>query len=206
VAVRQFIRDLDPAEMQGTIVACLLSSPVAFRERSAFINPLDGKNLNRSFPGDPNGGPTERLAAWLWENLLARADYYVDCHCGDLPEMLDPFTSVSAAADGAVNEQARAMAKCFDGARLIVSRTDGSSITEAAAAGIPAVLVEVGGEGRWSQAEADVQRAGLRRVSALAGILPGESAGRRSPCSKTWPTCSATTPAFGSPRFPSAQS
>ena len=181
VAVRQFIRDLDPAKMQGTIVACLLSSPVAFRERSAFINPLDGKNLNRSFPGDPNGGPTERLAAWLWENVLARADYYVDCHCGDLPEMLDPFTSVSAAADGTVSEQARAMANCFDVARLIVSRTDGSSITEAAAAGIPAVLVEVGGEGRWSQAEADVQRAGLRRVSALAGILPGESAGRPLP-------------------------
>lgn len=85
VAVRQFIRDLDPAQMRGTIVACLQSSPAAFQERPAFVNPLDGQNLNRCFPGHPGGGPTARLAAWLWENLLARADYYVDCHCGDFP-------------------------------------------------------------------------------------------------------------------------
>ena len=88
VAVRQFIRDLDPARMRGTVVACVQASPAAFEQRSAFVNPLDGQNLNRSFPGDPLGGPTARLAAWLWENLLSRADYYVDCHCGDLPEVL----------------------------------------------------------------------------------------------------------------------
>jgi uncharacterized protein len=178
VSVRQFVRDLDPSRMRGTVVACLQSSPVAFRERSAFVNPLDGQNLNRSFPGDPHGGPTARLAAWLWENLLARADYYVDCHCGDLPETLDPFAGVSPGPDGAISEQARAMAGCFDVARLIVDHTAGSSTSEAAAAGIPAVLVEVGGEGRWSPAEAGVQRAGLRRVAALAGILPGERASR----------------------------
>ena len=52
VAVRQFIRDLDPTQMRGTIVACLQSSPAAFQERSAFVNPLDGQNLNRSFPAE----------------------------------------------------------------------------------------------------------------------------------------------------------
>ena len=93
-ALVEVIRDLDPTQIRGTIVACLQSSPAAFQERSAFVNPLDGQNLNRSFPGHPGGGPTARLAAWLWENLLARADYYIDCHCGDLPETLDPFTSV----------------------------------------------------------------------------------------------------------------
>lgn len=174
VAVRQFIRDLDPTQMRGTIVASLQSSPVAFQQRSAFVNPLDGRNLNRSFPGDPQGGPTARLAAWLWENLLARADYYVDCHCGDLPETLDPFTGVSPGPDGVVSEQSRALAECFEVSRLIVDRTEGSTIHEAALAGIPAALVEIGGGGRWSQAEADVQRSGLRRAAALAGILPAE--------------------------------
>jgi predicted deacylase len=178
VAVRQFIRDLDPMQMRGTIVACLQSSPVAFQQRSAFVNPLDGENLNRSFPGHPLGGPTARLAAWLWENLLARADYYVDCHCGDLPETLDPFTSVSPGPNGVVSEQSRALAECFEVARLIVNRTEGSTIREAALAGIPAALVEVGGGGRWSQAEADVQRRGLRRVAALTGIVPADEGAR----------------------------
>jgi predicted deacylase len=174
VAVRQFVRDLDPAVMRGTIVACLQSSPVAFQQRSAFVNPLDGKNLNRSFPGDPHGGPTARLAAWLWENLLAGADYYVDCHCGDLPEALEPFAGASPGPDGVLDERARAMADCFEVPRLIVDRLEGSTIRAAALAGIPAVLIEVGGEGRWSPEEADVQRTGLRRAAALVGILPAD--------------------------------
>jgi uncharacterized protein len=67
VAVRQFIRDLDPALMRGIVVACLQSSPAAFEQRSAFVNPLDGQNLNRSFPGDPLGTSprtTGRGAVW----------------------------------------------------------------------------------------------------------------------------------------------
>jgi len=178
VAVRQFVRELDPALMRGTIVVSLQSSPVAFQQRMAFVNPLDGENLNRSFPGDPQGGPTARLAAWLWENLLARADYYVDCHCGDLPEALDPFTGASPGPDGVLDERARAMADCFDVPRLIVDPLEGSTIRAAAMAGIPAVLIEVGGEGRWSQEEADVQRNGLRRIAAQAGILPAEAGAR----------------------------
>jgi predicted deacylase len=178
VAVRQFVRDLDPARMRGTVVACLLSSPAAFWQRSAFVNPLDGQNLNRSFPGNPLGGPTARLAAWLRENLLARADYYVDCHCGDLPEALEPFTGIHQAPDGTVSEQSRALADCFDVSRIVVSRMQGDTLAAAAMAGIPAVLVEAGGQGQWSQAEADIHRDGLRRVAALAGILPGDDTGR----------------------------
>jgi predicted deacylase len=178
VAVRQFIRDLDPARMRGTVVACLQSSPAAFEKRSAFVNPLDGQNLNRSFPGDPAGGPTARLAAWLWENVLSPADYYVDCHCGDLPEVLDPFAGVAAGPDGAVSEQGRAVADCFDVARVIVDRLEGSTVFQAARAGVAAALVEVGGQGRWTQAEADTQREGLLRVAALAGILPDRGGAR----------------------------
>jgi uncharacterized protein len=178
VAVRQFTGELDPARMRGTVVTCLQSSPVAFQQRAAFINPLDGQNLNRTFPGDPAGGPTERLAAWLFENVLTRGDYYVDCHCGDLPEALDSFAGVSPGPDGQVIEQARALADCFDVERLIIDHLRGSTIYQAAQAGVPAALVEVGGQGRWTQAEADVQRQGLLRAAALAGILPADGPAR----------------------------
>jgi uncharacterized protein len=178
VAVRQFVAELDPEQMSGTVVACLQSSPVAFERRMAFVNPLDGKNLNRSFPGDPDGSPTERLAAWLWANLLSRSDYYVDCHCGDLPESLESFAGVSPGPDGVMSEQALAMADMFDVARLLVERTEGSTVRTAALNGAHALLVEIGGEGRWSQGEADVQGHGLRRVLTVAGIMPGGGTGR----------------------------
>lgn len=172
VAARQFVRGLDPTAMRGTVVVSLQSSPVAFEQRRAFVNPLDGQNLNRSFPGDPDGGPTARLADWLWRNLLSRADYYVDCHCGDLPEALDPFTAVAPGRDGQLIARARAMADCFDGGKLIIEHTQGSTIQQAALAGIAAVLIEIGGQGQWSPDEVAVQRDGLRRVAELAGILP----------------------------------
>ena len=184
VAARQFVRGLDPTVMHGTVVVSLQSSPVAFEQRRAFVNPLDGQNLNRSFPGDPAGGPTARLADWLWRNLLSRADYYIDCHCGDLPEALDPFTAVAPGADGQLIARARAMADCFDAGRLIVEHTPGSAIQQAALAGIAAVLIEIGGQGRWSPDEVAVQRDGLRRAAALAGILPGADGASTEPSAR----------------------
>jgi uncharacterized protein len=178
LAVRQFVRELDPSHMRGTIVACLQSSPAAFQQRTAFVNPVDGQNLNRSFPGEPSGGPTARLAAWLWANVIARADYYVDCHCGDLPETLAPFASVSPGPDGEVSERSLALADCFDVERLLVSSMEHDTVGAASLAGIPAVLIEVGGEGRWSQEEVDIQRRGLHRVAQLAGVLPGDQGAR----------------------------
>lgn len=178
VAVRQFVRELDPARMRGTVVACLQSSPVAFQQRVAFLNPLDGQNLNRSFPGDPGGGPTARLTAWLWTNVITRADYYIDCHCGDLPETLAPFAGVSPGPDGVVNEHSRALADCFDVGLLMMLRTEGATVSAAALAGIPAALVEVGGEGRWSEEDVDVQRRGLHRAAQLVGVLPGQAGTR----------------------------
>jgi uncharacterized protein len=178
IAVRQFIRDLDPAQMRGTVVASLQSSPVAFEQRLAFLNPLDGQNLNRSFRGDPSGGPTARLAAWLWENLISAADYYVDCHCGDLPEALDSFAGVAPGPDGVLSEKGRAVADCFDVACILEENLEGSAIFQAARAGVATALVEIGGQGLWSQADADVHRHGLLRVAALAGILPADGAAR----------------------------
>ena len=71
VAVRQFIRDLDPTQMRGTIVACLQSSPVAFQERSALVNPLDGQNLNEI--GLKNGNlvvdDQQRGNKWTFDNI-----------------------------------------------------------------------------------------------------------------------------------------
>ena len=178
VAVRQFIRGLDPGADAGNNRGVPAVQPGGLPAAVGLRQPARRPEPQPVLPREPAGGPTARLAAWLWENLIARADYYVDCHCGDLPEALDPFTGVSPGPDAVVSERARAMADCFDVARVIVSRLEGSTVRTAALAGIPAALVEVGGEGRWRQAEADVQREGLRRVAALAGILPAEASAR----------------------------
>ena len=46
------------------------------------VSPLDGGNLNRSFPGDPTGTPTQMIAHYIEHALLSRAQYLVDLHSG----------------------------------------------------------------------------------------------------------------------------
>lgn len=175
LAVRRFIRSLDPTSMTGTVVASLQSSPAAFRERIAFVNPLDGENLNRSFPGDPQGGPTERLAHWLWQNVVSRGDAYIDCHCGDLPESLAPFTGVVITGDREAEDRAFAIADRFPVPLTLTSTTAGSTFAAAAAAGIPAVLVEIGDRGLWTEEQVQQQLEGLLAAAAHLGITPGTS-------------------------------
>ncbi|WP_166459605.1 succinylglutamate desuccinylase/aspartoacylase family protein [Amycolatopsis pithecellobii] len=171
LAARRFLHTLDPATVRGTVILSLQSSPVAFRDRAAFVNPIDGENLNRCFPGDAAGIPTQRLANWLWENIISRADFYVDCHCGDLPESLEAFTGLVLSGNSSVDEKSLAMANCWNVERSIVTGTSGSTIWAAAQAGIPAVLVELGERGGWTAGEVERQLAGLTAVAGHVGVI-----------------------------------
>ena len=53
-ALREVARSLDPTRIRGTLVAVITANPSAFTARSIYVNPVDGLNLNRQFPGDPS--------------------------------------------------------------------------------------------------------------------------------------------------------
>ena len=93
-ALREVALSLDPASVRGSLVAVLTASPRAFATRTIYVNPLDGLNLNRQFPGDPDGTPTQRLAHWLTTEVIAGSDVFVDMHCGDMNEALVSFTGI----------------------------------------------------------------------------------------------------------------
>src|SRR5437764_8855976 len=61
VALGRLIRDLDPAEVRGHIII-LPSANFPAAMAGTRTSPLDQGNLNRSFPGDPTGGPTAQIA------------------------------------------------------------------------------------------------------------------------------------------------
>src|SRR3954451_8308679 len=61
-AVTKLMRELEQADLKGTVTGVPVVSMESFRARSPFVVPHDGKNLNRSFPGDPNGTYTDKLA------------------------------------------------------------------------------------------------------------------------------------------------
>ncbi|MBI3746947.1 MAG: succinylglutamate desuccinylase/aspartoacylase family protein, partial [Chloroflexi bacterium] len=148
-ALREVVRDLDPGRMRGSVVAVLTANPAAFAAHSIYVNPLDGRNLNRVFPGAADGSPSERIAGWITEQVMTGSDVYVDMHCGDMNEALVSFTGIEETGDPAVDARARALAEAYGLRYLLIGASPGTTTATAAALGIPAVLGEVGGQGRW---------------------------------------------------------
>jgi uncharacterized protein len=170
-ALREVALGLDPADMRGSLVAVVTASPVAFAARSIYVNPLDGRNLNRMFPGDPAGSPSERLADWITTHVITGSDVFVDLHCGDMNEALVSFTGIEETGDAAVDARSRALAEAYGLRYLLIGPSPGTTTTAAAALGIPAILGEVGGQGRWPAEDVALHAAGFRRLLRTAGLI-----------------------------------
>ena len=154
------------------IVLPVMNVP-GFGIRSIYTCPLDGKNLNRVFPGDPGGSGTEQLADWVFRNVISQASYYVDMHGGDLIEALTPFTIFYRSGVEQVDQMSLAMGQVFGIRYLVRSETYGSAFSAAAVAGIPAILSEAGGQGIWRAEDVALHRHGLDRLLRHLGMTEG---------------------------------
>ena len=164
---------LEPQGLSGRVIVVPVMNLPAFTSRSIYVCPLDGKNLNRVFPGNAAGTASEQIAAWVFEHVIRRADYYVDLHGGDLIEALVPFTIFYRSGDARVDEQSLALAKAFGIDLLVCSETPGSTFSSASRAGIPAILAEAGGQGIWTKADVARHTDGVERVLRHLGMRPG---------------------------------
>lgn len=173
-AVVRFMRELDAGALSGSIVAVPIVSPTSFVGRSPFVVPEDGHNLNRSFPGDPQGSFTEVLADHVFSEFVIGSDVLVDLHGGDMVEALEPFALYD---DSPVRDDAQRLARAF-GLRYVVCDTSdtlgGTTSAAAAGAGIPGFIAEAGGRGLLEAAEVDRHIRGLRSTLRAAGVLDGE--------------------------------
>src|ERR1700749_4010023 len=136
--VRRWLRTLEGRELKGRVRAVPVLNVTAFATRTPFVVPEDGKNLNRAFPGDPAGSQAERLAYDAFTQVIAGSDAYIDAHCGDLVEALQPFALYEA---GPAEDQARALALAY-GLPYVIRQAagparsvTGTSSSAAAAAG-----------------------------------------------------------------------
>lgn len=162
---------LRPEDVDGEVVICPVANPPAVYDGRLGVSPLDGVNINRVFPGDPHGCPTERLAAWHTEHLIAGADVYVDLHSGGIDESLRDFTAYRLTGDPHLDVRTRAPARAMGIEDVILGRTTegGNSHASAARHGIPALLVEAGQRGDRDPATVARLVDGLLRPLGQAG-------------------------------------
>jgi predicted deacylase len=166
-------RSLDPAKLRGRAIVVPVMNIPAFTARSIYVFPLDGRNLNRVFPGDADGTASEQLADWVFRNVISQADFYVDLHGGDLIEALVPFTIFFKSGNEPVDRMSLEMARIFGIPYLVCSETPGSTFCAASRAGIPSILPESGGQGIWMPEDVARLTGGLERLMLYLKMIAG---------------------------------
>jgi len=168
-------RSLDPGSLSGRVIVVPIVDMPAFTARSIYVCPLDGKNPNRVFPGNPHGSASEQIADWVFRNVMSQATHYVDLHGGDLIEALVPFTIFFRTGDNRVDEASLEMARVFGIQFLVCSETPGSTFCAASRAGIPSILTEAGGQGIWTAEDVHCHTNGLNRLMRHLKMIPGNA-------------------------------
>ena len=179
-AIRLF-KELDPSELMGTVKIVTISSVNAFEARQMFHSPIDGKNVNRVFPGSEKGSYSEVLAHHLMR-VIESGDYYLDLHGGDMVEDLDPFSIYHRGESEELDRQSYEIAKYYGLPNIVSTVTggawpdNGTTYANAATrAKIPAAIVEAGGVGRLDEKSVQTHLKGLRNTLRHFGNLPGEA-------------------------------
>ena len=166
-AARILLDKLKNLTIRGTVRIIPIANELGLYIGSR-TNPIDGKDLNRVFPGNENGSVSERLAAKIW-SLALESDYIVDLHgCEELcvPHILTVFD----------NDRSTDLAKLIPIEYVVGSQvTRGQLFIEAAYADRPAVLIEIPGARsfKWSIAEDIATR--LLSFLASIGIIKRQS-------------------------------
>ncbi len=166
-AIAEVVSSLDPARLSGSLTAVPVANPPAFLAGTR-TNP-DGMNLARCFPGDPNGSPTERLAAALFNRLAHGADYLIDLHSGGIEYVFLPVAGFYG--EPSVQNRSFCVARQFGLPALWqLPETNGVLSWEASKRGVVAIGNEYGGAGQLSAEGVAAYREGIVRCLADWGL------------------------------------
>lgn len=182
VACLRLVEVLAGASIRGRLRLVPVAHEVA-HVASLRSSPRDGLNLARSFPGDPAGQPTERLADALRREVIEGSDLFVDLHSAGTAYAMPLL--VGWTDDGCATCAAGARAaEAFATPVLWRHPGDvppGRTLSSAHAAGIPSIYAEAAGGGTVTAAHVDAYVTGMRRVLVSMDMLDDDVPGPPHP-------------------------
>jgi predicted deacylase len=170
-AILDLNSELDPKILTGTLIAVPVANPPAFWNGTR-TSPLDDANLARTFPGNREGSPSEVIAYWLGEAIIARADFYIDLHSAGVKLLMPTMVGFSAN-----DSRGRAAAWAF-GAPVVWAHPSvppGRTISVAEKRNIPWLYTEARGAGRIDPNDLQMFKRGILNVLRHLGMLPGKA-------------------------------
>lgn len=154
LALQQLPSRIDADRMAGTLILVHVANMPSFLGRTVYFSPVDGQNLNRVYPGRPDGTVSQRIAYAITNEVIEKSDVVLDLHCGDGNEWLRPYVYRTVTGNQPLDDAIARLTLAFGIDHILVDRnrpTDPARSmycsTTAITRGKPAMTVESGGLG-----------------------------------------------------------
>ena len=174
ILVASLIREIEPQAVRGQLILLpTANAPAA--QAGTRTSPIDGGNLNRSFPGDAKGTPTAAIADYIERVLLTRADYLIDLHSGGSSLLYDGANLLAVEPrDAGEAAKLRAALRALGLPRAFLHGLNPALASGAARRqGAVAILAELGGAASVQPRLLREARAGLLHFLGHVGLLDG---------------------------------
>lgn len=183
IALEKLIPQLDPGQISGTVIILPLVNIQSFLQKAPHVNPVDGKSMNRFYPGKADGTQTERASFLITKQVVERCDYLIDYHGGDLDENLRPYSYWPKTGNEKQDAITQHMVLAFGLDHIIVvsdrPKDPGASRyldNTASTRGKPAIAVEAGYSGTVKTDDVNALAEGTLSVMRYLKMLPGAAA------------------------------
>ena len=173
IALARLANTLRAEDVRGRVIILpFMNHPAVLAGRRT--SPIDGGNLNRSFPGRPDGSITQKIADFVMRELVARADCVLDIHAGGRTLDFLPFAAVHVLADTDLQSRCEAAMRAFDAPwslRMLELDSVGLFDTVVEGAGKVFVTTELGGGGSATARSVDIATHGIQGFLHHFGIV-----------------------------------
>jgi predicted deacylase len=167
-------------KLAGTLIIVHVANMPSFLGRTVYFSPLDGKNLNRVFPGRADGTESERIAHAITTQVIDKCDYLLDLHCGDGNESLRPYVYQTVTGDDAFDARIAELVANFGFDHIVIDKSRPKDAAEsiycsntAITRGKPAMTVESGFLGRTSEKSTRAIVKGVEGVMRYLKMIDG---------------------------------
>ena len=181
IAIEKLIAELDPTQITGTVILVPHINIQSFEQKVPHVNPVDNKNMNRFYPGRPDGTQTERASYLITNEIVDRCDYLIDYHGGDLDESLRPYAYWFPTGRVAQDRISEEMVLAFGLDHIIIwsERPTDPTATRyldntASVRGKPSIVVEAGHAGTVETDDVNLLVNGTLSAMRALKMVPGD--------------------------------
>ena len=165
---RELIYGMDHSNLRGVLVAAPVLNLPGFLRNERDLS--DGRDLNRNFPGKPDGNSAQRIAHAIFTKIVQQCDYGIDLHTATRGR-----SNILQVRGDMANNEVRRIARAF-GSEIVIDESglNGTLRRAATDSGIPTITAEIGESQRFEKELVKSGLAGVLNVLYELGMLKGK--------------------------------